>query len=191
MLARWLTLLDTYDFTVEYRKGVMHGNADTMSRHPFRSRRCKCENCTDCHNLSSKGNTLPGTLAPESGVSTPFSPDDCSDEFPELHALNPCHSSSQKGILMPEALNGKARADDLQYSSIQSPENSILNSKQNEVDKNTVLCSNWIENWSQEQLEEMQSSDSDIKTLLQFKSVSCEKTSTYVVNEYSKNVRIL
>ncbi|KAH3888158.1 hypothetical protein DPMN_012185 [Dreissena polymorpha] len=142
MLARWLTLLDTYEITVEYRKGGLHGNADTMSRHHLRSRRCQFANCADCHNLSSKGNTLPGTLAPEYSVSTPFSPDYCSDECPELHALNPCHSSSQKGILMPEALSGKARADDVQCSSIQSPENSIHNYKQNEVDKNTVLCSN-------------------------------------------------
>jgi len=103
MLARWLTVLDTYDFTVEYRKGCLHGNADTMSRHPLRNRRCKCENCTDCHDLSSKGNTLPGTLAPESSVSIPFCPDECIDEGLELHALNPCHSSSQKGILMPDA----------------------------------------------------------------------------------------
>jgi len=191
MLARWLTVLDTYDFTVEYRKGCLHGNADTMSRHPLRNRRCKCENCTDCHDLSSKGNTLPGTLAPESSVSIPFCPDECIDEGLELHALNPCHSSSQKGILMPEALSGKARTDDVQCSSIQSSDNSIHNSKQNEVDISTVLCSNWIDKWSQEQLEEMQSSDSDIKTLLQFKSVSCDKPSKSVVNEHSQNVRIL
>ena len=104
MIARWLTLLDTYAFTVEYRKGG--------------SRRCKCRNCIDCYNFRSKDNTLPGTLAPESSICTLFSPDDCSDGCPELHALNPCPSSSQKGILMPEALSAQARAGDVQCSSI-------------------------------------------------------------------------
>ncbi|KAH3794703.1 hypothetical protein DPMN_148241 [Dreissena polymorpha] len=204
MLARWLTVLDTYDFSVEHRKGCLHGNADTLSRLPFRNRRCKCESCTDCNNGSSKGNILPRTLAPDPCVSTPCCQDDCSDDGPELYALKHCDSqykrmvggfdtvsSSQKGILMPKAFSGKARSDDVHCSSIQSFDDSIHHCNLNEMDESTVLCSNLIENWSQEQLEEMQSSDPDIKTLIQFKSVLCEKTSTSAINEYSQNVRIL
>ena len=33
-LARWIEVLDTYDFTLEHRPGVKHGNADAMSRGP-------------------------------------------------------------------------------------------------------------------------------------------------------------
>ena len=33
-LARWLEVLDTYDFTLEHRPGAKHGNADAMSRGP-------------------------------------------------------------------------------------------------------------------------------------------------------------
>ena len=33
-LARWLEVLDTYNFTLEHRPGVKHGNADALSRGP-------------------------------------------------------------------------------------------------------------------------------------------------------------
>ena len=35
-MARWLQVLDTYDFEIEHRAGRRHGNADTMSRGPCR-----------------------------------------------------------------------------------------------------------------------------------------------------------
>ena len=33
-LARWLEVLDTYNFTLEHRPGAKHGNADALSRGP-------------------------------------------------------------------------------------------------------------------------------------------------------------
>ena len=33
-LAHWIEVLDTYDYTLEHRPGVKHGNADAMSRGP-------------------------------------------------------------------------------------------------------------------------------------------------------------
>ncbi|XP_060568984.1 uncharacterized protein LOC132727472 [Ruditapes philippinarum] len=48
MLARWLAVLDTYDFTIQYRKGSLHTNADALSRIPIRKRTCKRTNCPDC-----------------------------------------------------------------------------------------------------------------------------------------------
>ena len=41
-LARWLELLATYDFTIEHRSGMQHGNADSLSRRP-------CGNCKYCN----------------------------------------------------------------------------------------------------------------------------------------------
>ena len=37
-LARWLELLGTYDFDIQHRSGICHGNADALSRRP----------CVDC-----------------------------------------------------------------------------------------------------------------------------------------------
>lgn len=40
MTASWISVLDTYDFDIQHRKGSLHVNADAMSR-----RRCNQENC--------------------------------------------------------------------------------------------------------------------------------------------------
>ena len=42
-LARWLEALQEYNFTIEHRKGRLHGNADAMSRRP----------CTQCRAVGS------------------------------------------------------------------------------------------------------------------------------------------
>ena len=46
ILARWLSVLDTFDFTLEHRKGSHHVNADAMSRKPYS--RCKRDDCSQC-----------------------------------------------------------------------------------------------------------------------------------------------
>ena len=34
MVGRWITYLSTFDFDLEHRRGVLHGNADALSRKP-------------------------------------------------------------------------------------------------------------------------------------------------------------
>lgn len=46
MLARWLSVLSSYNFETQHRKGTLHGNADGLSRQP--PRKCKREDCGDC-----------------------------------------------------------------------------------------------------------------------------------------------
>ena len=31
-IARWIEIMSAFEFTIEYRPGVKHGNADAMSR---------------------------------------------------------------------------------------------------------------------------------------------------------------
>ena len=49
-LARWLELLGTYDFKIEHRSGIHHGNADALSRRP-------CGDCRYCDRVEQKGDT--------------------------------------------------------------------------------------------------------------------------------------
>ena len=42
--ARWLNILSKYDFEIEFRQGVKHGNADGLSRR----RPCESEGCRKC-----------------------------------------------------------------------------------------------------------------------------------------------
>lgn len=46
MIAKWLSVLSTYDFTIEYRRGSAHNNADALSRKQHRL--CKNSLCTEC-----------------------------------------------------------------------------------------------------------------------------------------------
>ena len=57
MLARWLSVIFTYDFEIQHRVGSKHGNADGLSRRP--RRRCHRDDCHDCTcwKESQNGNT--------------------------------------------------------------------------------------------------------------------------------------
>jgi len=46
IIARWISIIDTYDIDIQHRKGNLHRNADGLSRKP--NRKCKRQNCPDC-----------------------------------------------------------------------------------------------------------------------------------------------
>ena len=46
MLARWLSVIETFDYEIQYRPGTKHRNADALSRKPFR--KCGKLDCPDC-----------------------------------------------------------------------------------------------------------------------------------------------
>ena len=48
-LTRWVEKLQIYDFTVEYRSGSEHKNADALSR-----RRCADGNCKQCNHYEER-----------------------------------------------------------------------------------------------------------------------------------------
>ena len=45
--ARWLEIMEEFNFTVIHRPGVRHGNADALSRRPCSGRGCVCEKVID------------------------------------------------------------------------------------------------------------------------------------------------
>ena len=48
MVLRWIAYLDTFNIKWEHRKGLLHGNADGLSRQPPPKRKCKYKECPDC-----------------------------------------------------------------------------------------------------------------------------------------------
>ena len=48
MIARWISIVDMYDFDIEHRRGVLHQNADGLSRIPVK-RKCSNDKCPDCN----------------------------------------------------------------------------------------------------------------------------------------------
>ncbi|CAC5389604.1 unnamed protein product [Mytilus coruscus] len=48
MIARWISIIDTYDMEIQHRKGSLHTNADGLSRTPKRKyKRINCPDCTE------------------------------------------------------------------------------------------------------------------------------------------------
>jgi hypothetical protein len=45
--ARWLSVIEEYDFEIQHRPGARHGNADAMSRIPCRKTGCRCNDESD------------------------------------------------------------------------------------------------------------------------------------------------
>ena len=50
MVGRWITYLSTFDFDLEHWRGVLHGNADALSRKPPKKWLLagKQSSCIDC-----------------------------------------------------------------------------------------------------------------------------------------------
>ena len=46
--ARWLEIMQSYEFQVEHRPGVRHGNADAISRRPCSVKACACHQAGQC-----------------------------------------------------------------------------------------------------------------------------------------------
>ena len=46
IIARWISILETYSFTIQHRSGTKHLNADGLSR--ISKRKCKNETCKQC-----------------------------------------------------------------------------------------------------------------------------------------------
>ena len=48
MVARWISVLDTYNYEIEHRRGSLHKNADALSHVPLGHMKCKRTDCPDC-----------------------------------------------------------------------------------------------------------------------------------------------
>ena len=47
LTSRWLSVIETYNYEIQHRKGSKHNNADALSRYPV-TRKCKRIDCPDC-----------------------------------------------------------------------------------------------------------------------------------------------
>ena len=76
-IARWIEILSSYDFSIEYRRGTKHANADTLSRchDPWA---CQCPEsdnleslkCGPCHKCTKRFNEMQGHKVEQSQSST-------------------------------------------------------------------------------------------------------------------------
>jgi len=94
--ARWLEIMEEYDFTVEHRPGVRHSNADALSRHPCSVKTCVCKG----HQLESRYVVKSVSAAKETSEVT-----DVADEDIEFWSLDGLHNAQKNDADVAFILN--------------------------------------------------------------------------------------
>ncbi|MES9884702.1 MAG: RNase H-like domain-containing protein [Sedimenticola sp.] len=92
MIARWITVLSTYDFNIEFRRGKAHANADTLSRKPHRI--CKNPGCLDCLTARNDHIVVPDAVSHQKEIN-----DGDKDDLPSItHQAAPVMYQSESGL---------------------------------------------------------------------------------------------
>ena len=162
-MARWIAMLETYDFEIRHRKGTLHTNADSLSR--LRYSRCKRSDCPSCVEQPVVNPVVSGLDGLAEGMI------DANVSSPSAH-VNPVMTDHSR-------LNSTDTSHD--HSSSASETDS-------EPDSNLP---NWLEVWSHEQLVQMQSEDPDISKIIQLKDRFDVKPSREFVENVSSGCRTL
>ena len=174
--ARWLEIMEEFCFTIEYRPGARHANADALSRRPCSIRDCLCGDSTNLVNKKQLIN--PGSLkkCEKNGLTIQeVRVTKQRDKGKEINS-----SSDKVGDQQNVALDiqGKAIADVSQLS-VDSTDDGI---SQGEVKSSP---------WSPEGLKEEQQKDPDISFIIKLKENDDAKPPWEAVALASRDVKTL
>ena len=198
MLARWLSVLCSYDFETQHRKGVAHVNADSLSRQP--PRKCKRDDCEDCALVSTQcvcvvtraqAKNQEGQGQVETQFDKVKEPDN-SETKSKTKLNNDVQSSSLDDSELASNVMGKTLISS-PTSIATSSENSEVNSQatvNRSTMKNKIKC-NWADTWSNEQLKNGQSEDQNISRVIRFKLEGQGQPDNSVLSTESPEVKIL
>ena len=171
MLARWLTIIDTFDFSIFHKKASQMHHVDALSRIP--PRRCKRDACMDCH-----GKRLNDSMDPE----------------PSTRDLaSTCNSTAQQSKDEVHAnIGGTLSTENIVVGTLSTEEvgprtdtssTSVTNSDESH-------SPNWLGFKGKEELRELQMKDPDIAIVLQSKE-SQVKPSKETINGYNQTTKTL
>ena len=169
MLARWLTVLDTYDYEIQFRQGAHHGNADAMSR--LRPKVCKRDDCPDCVETKiiqgkQSASVKQQPLSPSSSEVTKQS----LIVAPVQQNRNNQGTESAGGTLKN---NQSAVGTDSHILNNQSTEVAAGDSGETNVSnvlQDSEILPNWLDVWSPQQIKEWQENDESLSRIILLKS---------------------
>ena len=85
-IARWIEILSTYDMEIQHRQGIMHSNADSLSRRP-----CMNVECSYCDKVDRKNSN-----SQEIGIQTDIKVCDSSVSLLEITLTDDANASPCK-----------------------------------------------------------------------------------------------
>lgn len=170
LIARWISIIENYDYELKYRPGRQHRNADGLSRRP--KRRCPNSTCQDCYPLN-KNKVLGKDNHEESDGKNLVNVTNMNQVHTVLN-MSLASSSSPAGHfdkMVATTIDANPTQEPYwSYLSLISPLASVSNEEQ--LDTNEP---NWIPVWSQEELKQMQIEDKSVNFILQSKLTELER----------------
>ncbi|KAK3090931.1 hypothetical protein FSP39_015821 [Pinctada imbricata] len=163
MLARWISIIETYDIEIQHRRGSKHQNADSLSRIPhIKCKRTDCPDCTDqtrvnSLKVSSCMDEYPSNNTSDRPIDTETTPLDMDCDLSKTEIVSPVYKTRSK-------------------------------TSQNLIEKAEISDTGWLSSWSNKEMQEMQMQDKNIEKVRNFISISKEKPK---INEMSDEVNDL
>ena len=167
-LARWLEELSQFDFQIVHRQGKKHGNADGLSRIPLSEMPC------DCYTAGLKLESLPCYpchYCAKVHSQWERSKEDVDDVVP-LAVKNPV------GSVRHIQLEDDDQSSKLDSTSLSQPTDNadvdVENTSQSKGDSYAITNSNWIAQYSSQELRERQEQDSNLEPIIRWLSQDTE-----------------
>lgn len=149
LIARWISVIETFDYTIQYRPGRQHLNADTLSRKP--NRKCPNPSCSECYPYNSSLSMDNDERADNNGsvTMTDLLQERMCSSQPTVTLSSPAPGQDDRtGIPWTLGTNGNC----------QSPISPIFSGTNDTRDS----IPNWLPTWSPAELNKMQTEDSSI-----------------------------
>ena len=169
-IARWLEIMSAYDFSVKYREGKRHGNADGLSRCP-NPRDCHCGDqddmeqlkCGPCKKCIKRGEDMLHAQLErhpiDEGLQTP---DPCAASEVEDSKRK---VSSQTGGTLRQNRSESSRTEFPQIQQVKIRKSSKLNVQKESYTQNKTT---WFQGYSANELSKLQREDPNIGPLIQW-----------------------
>ena len=182
LIARWISVIETFDYEIQYRPGRKHQNADSLSRKP--KRKCPNTACPDCCptyiKISQDENEGPDD---RKLVNLTNMIEEISNSYQSPASLSsPASGLPDKKAVPSIALTTGAHSD---YRSLISP--LIPHTRSTNTDVNIP---NWLPTWSSSEFNKMQMEDDNIKFILE-KKIANQKPSYEEISQANMNIKSL
>ena len=177
LLSRWLSIICEYSFTIEWRSSTKHRNADGLSRMSFPKERKLCirEDCQECIEHRSQLGKPPLKAAAKSQIQCASEREDSSDicntdsEDEVLLAAPPISDVSEADTKIPIELEMEDQLEGFITATAKVSSNKDCNNEGGTEDTDPpelVQVSNWVEQYTSEELQRLQGLDPDLKIVI-------------------------
>ena len=169
-LARWLEKLNEFDFSVEYRAGRAHGNADAMSRKPCRET-CACQ--------QQEHSAPPSAERVDTGVQCKVVTIGTAESTNTCDISVQCTPSTASPMgdcagMVEDNLNSppSSSEDQSDKEGFLSEEGSSLSSDNDEEEDASLRAASLFRGWTADELQDFQKKDTHISPVWKYRDAS-------------------